>query len=267
MTISFVENLAIAGDQRLRGLRPPLSLEIGGAMRETRDAGAQPIEPPPAISDNLRAAVNAGSLVSFVAGLSAQEISDVLYSTQLAQRAASAKFDRFAATEDWYSFYSDVMNRLGWVGETFAFTDRGSNAGDFHMDKTALDIITEIATGNQLAILVKTLDTLKNLGKNDAPLRIFELQSLAEMSGNFQIGAVQKADNGALSLALGAFRFQSSDNRTGFLFWTWGAQTIHFWTSAGKMTLNSDQYAAHRDAVEDKLRKDAGDFIAELAVA
>ncbi len=40
-----------------------------------------------------------------------------LYSTQVAQRAASAKFDRFVETRDWYGLYVDVLDRLGWVGE------------------------------------------------------------------------------------------------------------------------------------------------------
>ena len=34
---------------------------------------------------------------------------------------------------------------------------------------------------------------------------MFELQALAGLSGNFQIGAVQRTENGALSMALSAF--------------------------------------------------------------
>ena len=41
------------------------------------------------------------------------------------------------------------------------------------MDKSALDVIATIATGAQLAVLVKTIDTLKKLGDDDRALRIF----------------------------------------------------------------------------------------------
>ena len=84
------------------------------------------------------------------------------------------------------------------------------------------------------------------------------------MSSNFQIGAVQKADNGALSSAMGAFYFRSNDARRGFLFFAWGAQEVHFLTAAQKMTFNTTLYAPHREIVRQKLDASAPDFIAEL---
>jgi hypothetical protein len=152
MSQSFVHDLEIAHDVRLQQFRPHQRTFEG----ERREA-AGPAHPPEIISDNPRAAVNAGSLVSFFSGVTTEEKSDVLFSTQIAQRAASAKFDRFDATQDWYAAYSEVLERLGWVGESFALTDRGSSAGEFSMDKSVLNVIASIATGNQLAILVKTL--------------------------------------------------------------------------------------------------------------
>jgi hypothetical protein len=91
---------------------------------------------------------------------------------ELAQRAASAQHDRFAAAADWYRAYVEVLERLGWTGEGFAFEERSSGAHEFTIDKAALDAIMTIATGNQLAILVKTLDTLKKLGPAVAATRL-----------------------------------------------------------------------------------------------
>ncbi len=265
MTTSFVETLAIARDPRLVPFRHEGK---EGAIFLRRDGGkADAAAAPEVVTDKMRAAVNAGSIVSFVAGLSEEEKGDVLFSTQLAQRAASAKHDRFAATKDWYGVYAGVLERLGWVVEGFAFTDRGSSKGEFSMDKSALDIIATIATGAQLAILVKTIDTLKRLGEDDRALRIFDMQAAAELSGNFQIGAAQKADNDALSLALGGFHFRTKDHRGKFLFWTWGAEEIHFWTAVSKATLNRMLYSVHRQAVIAKLAADAPDYVANLDIA
>ena len=97
-----------------------------------------------------------------------------------------------------------MLDRLGWVGEGLAFSQRDTSASQFSMDKAALDVIATVAAGNQLAILVKTLDALKKLGEGDRSLRIFDLQAMQELSGNFQIGAAQQAENGATSMALGA---------------------------------------------------------------
>lgn len=268
MTTSFVHSLDLAQDARLVALRPakpgfPYAPDRT-ALRGAGEAAAGTGAPPSSISEKLRAAVDAGSIVSFVSGLSAEDMRDVLYSTQLAQRAASAKFDRFATTKEWYGAYLDVLDRLGWVGEALAFTERKTSAGKFSMDKSALDVISAIATGAQLAVLVKTLDTLKKLGETDRALKIFDLQAMREASGNFQIGAAQKSDNGAVSVALGVFHFHASDNRGKFLFWNWGAEEVKFWTAVRKMTLNADLYAVHRFAVVAKLKADATDYVGEL---
>jgi hypothetical protein len=258
---SFVQTLDLASDARLVAFRPDQDHVEGPSLkRGTRQPAAQTIDP------NLRAAVNGGALVSFVAGLSEAEMSDVLFSTQLAQRAASAKHDRFAATKAWYDLYTDVLMRLGWAGEAFAFTQRAKTAGSFTIDRSALDVIMTIATGNQLAILVKTLQTLKGLADRSGAIHVFELQALAEQSGNFQLGAAQRAENGALSLALGAFHFHTRDVRRRVLFVTWGAEEIEFWTGAQKMTLNGVLYARHRDAVAARLVADGADYIAALDI-
>jgi hypothetical protein len=264
MADSFVPSLEIAHDARLTPWRLP-TVELGIDARRGK-AEAAPIEAPPAIGDNLRAAVNAGSILSFVSGLNAREMSDVLYSMQIAQRAASAKHDRFAATEAWYGVYVDVLERLGWAGEAFAFVEAKSASGTLKMDRAALEVIQAIATGGQLAILVKTMETLKKLGDGDRPIRIFDVQARQDLSGNFQIGAAQKGDNGAISVALGAFRFSASDNRGTFLFWSWGAEQVKFWTAVQKMTLNPDLYTVHRAAVVAKLKADAADYVAELEI-
>jgi len=258
---SFVESLELATFNRPTNMRAEREFVSNPQIRRGEARGAAPV-----IGDRLRAAVNAGALVSFVAGLSAAEMTDVLFSIQLAQRAASAKHDRFAATKEWYTLYGDVLGRLGWIGEAFAFTERAKTAGSFTIDKSALDVIMTVATGNQLAILVKTLQTLKSLADKSGAVRLFEWQALSEFSGNFQIGAAQRAENGALSLAIGAFYFHASDSRGRALFVAWGAEEIGFWAGAQKMTLNSALYAKHRAAVAARLAAEASDYIAELEI-
>jgi hypothetical protein len=259
---SFVETIEIASDARLHASRP----DNGTGVQPGTRRGEQP-SVPEAIGANLRAAVNAGALVSFVAGVTEDEKNDVLFSTQLAQRAASAKHDRFADTQAWYGLFNDVLGRLGWLGEAAAFTERAKTAGAFTIDKSALDVIMTIATANQLAILVKTLDTLKGLADDHGAIRVFELQALAERSGNFQLGAVQRADNASLSMALGAFHFRTRDTRRRALFVAWGSEAIEFWTGAQKLTLNAVLYAQHRAKVIERLTKDAANYIAAIEIA
>src|SRR3954470_20599494 len=61
--------------------------------------------------------VNAGSLLSFVSGISPQNQTDVLNSTMLAQIAADKKFDREQSTIEWLKFYRQILEQLGWVSQ------------------------------------------------------------------------------------------------------------------------------------------------------
>jgi hypothetical protein len=212
----------------------------------------------------LDANVNVGSLLSFVDGVSEQEKTDILYSVQLAQRAASGDFDRFTQTQAWYGKYVEILENLGWAVDQFAFSHYNQGEGEFRMDQAALGIITAIATQNQLAALTQGIEALSKLAEGDGTISLFDFHSSMEGSGNFQLGAVQRSANGALTMALGAFYFRSVDERKRFLFFRWGSQEVNFWTAAQRMTLNTDFYARRRADVIATLEADATKFIAGL---
>ena len=214
-----------------------------------------------------QAAVNAGSVVSFVDGLNAQDRDDVMFSTQFAQRAASANFDRFLEVANWYSDYVQMLEILGWVVPQFGFTHYELGESELRMDAAALDVIAAVATGGQTAILKKTLDVLRGLGDESKQIKLFDFHSSVQFGGNFQMGAVQKSENGVLSVALGAFHYQSRDNRKGILFFRWGRKTVNFWTSAQTLTLNQTLYDRVRDVVADKLGDGGRDLIADINLA
>ncbi len=225
-----------------------------------------PMPPAPSRPEDLQSAVNVGSLLSFVEGVSAQEKDDVLFSVQLAQRGASGAFDRFGQTRSWYQKYVEILENLGWTAEQLAFVQYDQSEGEIRMDKAALAIITAIATQNQLAVLQESLKALAALAEEDGTIRLFDFHTSTKMSGNFQIGAIQKAANDALAMALGAFYFSGADARRRFLFFSWGGQKVSFWTAAQKMTLNVTFYAEHRDIVKRKLGTSAADFIDALVL-
>lgn len=259
--VRYIESLRLAGAAFPPTPQPGLWSAEPATRAATPEAAAPNVLPP-----NLRAAVDAGSLLSFVSGVSSEEKDDVLYSVQLAQRAASGEFDRFGQTESWYRKYLLVLENLGWTSEQFAFARYDQSEGEFRMDQAALATIAAIATQNQLTALNEAIKSLEALTEEDGTVRLFDFHTAAQTSGNFQIGAVQKADNQALSMALGAFHFRTSDARRRFLFFAWGAEQVELWTAAKKLTLNTDFYAGHREAVKDKLGTRAKEFIAGLVL-
>ncbi|EHR69472.1 N-acetylmuramoyl-L-alanine amidase [Burkholderiales bacterium JOSHI_001] len=211
-----------------------------------------------------QAAVDVGSLLCFVDGVPAQDREDILYSVQLAQRGASGAFDRFTETQAWYGKYVEILENLGWASERLAFSRFDQSEGEFRMDQAALAIITAIASQNQLAVLQQSVAALSKLAEDDGSISLFDFHASTQDSGNFQIGAVQRSADGALTMALGAFYFRSVDERRRFLFFKWGARQVHFWTAAQRMTLNTSFYARRRAEVLARLEADAPQYIAGL---
>jgi hypothetical protein len=218
-----------------------------------------------AIPVKLDGAVNAGSILSFVDAVDTSEQKDVLYSIQLAQRAADKACDRFAEMKTWYGKYNEVLEAVGWATEQYAFTAHQQAAGNLRMDEAALQVITAIATGNQLGAITASISALEKLAADDNAITLFDHYASADLSGNFQIGAVQKS-NGTLSMALGAFYFRSTARRQKFLFFSWGANEVNFWTAAQKMTFNVAIYDKLRIEIERKLGDGAREFIAGINI-
>ena len=215
---------------------------------------------------DMKATVNASALLSFVDGLEGDDKSDVLYSIQFAQRAASAAHDKFDETPAWYRKYIDVLEILGWAGEQFAFTRTGESHTNVQMDKEALSIITAVATGNQLAVLTKSIEALGKLADDSGQIDLFDFQSSNVLGGNFQIGAAEKGENGLVSFAVGAFYFKATERKKKFLFVKWSTKQVNLFTAAQRMVFNQEIYAVHRDVVKNRL-KGSTELIANIPLS
>lgn len=249
-TRAYIRDMSLGGAAHEPLSRPAMTKRRATASPMTRDAAAA-------------AAINVGSVVSFVEGVTAVEREDVQYSVQLAQRGASGEFDRFTETRAWYQKYVEILENVGWTIDQFGFTLYDQNQGEFRMDKAALAIISAIATQNQLAVITQSIDALSKLAESDGTIKLFDFHSTLEGGGNFQVGAVQRG-NGTLSMALGAFHFRAADHRRQFLFFKWGQQQVNFWTAAQRMTLNQDYYASCRKDVMERLKAEFPQYVSSL---
>ena len=211
------------------------------------------------------AAVNAGSLVSFVSGLTEIHKSDVLNSTLLAQLAASRKTDRFQHTFDWYTHYTTVLAQVGWTVPAFAFRDYRPSSSSFQLSDAVLEILGAIATGDEMDILRTSLSSLKDKPGNEGPLTLFDQQSFPETKGTFQIFPVGE-DDGQLVMAMSAMQFNSQEHVTRFLWWSWSSTTVKLQQSAQKAVLNEDLYRQVRQQVIDKLGDRAKQFIKDIEI-
>lgn len=207
--------------------------------------------------------VDLGALLGLSKELTAEERDDVLESVQLAQRAAGA--DRFTDTRQWYDKFVRVLERIGWVIQDSAKVEHGQSTGDLKLDRHALKLLEKLATQNALGLLQEVLGALENTSDDKQAVELFRQNSVRGRSGNLQVGVAEHDPNGAVSLAMGAYFFQSTDRRRKVLFVEWGANEITFWSSAHKMTLNQNQYRQVRGPVREKLGNPS-DYIAALTL-
>jgi hypothetical protein len=262
---TYLKGLSVAAPTARFGAETGPKIVRKGGTRVTRKGATAERAKPAALPEKLDAAVNAGSILSFVAEVEANERKDILYTVQLAQRVADKACDRFAETKTWYGKYNEVLEAVGWATEQYAFTAHKQEEGNLRMDKAALQIITAIAAGNQLGAITASISALEKLAADDNAITLFDHYASGDLSGNFQIGAVQKS-NGILSMALGAFYFRTAARRKKFLFFTWGENEVNFWTAAQKMTFNTGIYSRVRGDVEKKLGARAVEYIAAIDI-
>lgn len=216
-------------------------------------------------ADSEGAAVTAGSLVSFVSGLTEIHKSDVLNSTLLAQLAASKQHDRFKDTMKWYNFYIGVLAQVGWTIPAFAFRDYSPSGSSLVLSDAVIDILNAIATGDEMNILRTALGSLRDKPGNEGPLTLFDQQSFPENVGTFQIFPVAE-DDGQLVMAMSALQFNSQKHVTRFLWWSWTTATVKLQQSAQKAVLNEDLYRQVRQQVIDKLGDRAKQFIKDIEI-
>lgn len=210
--------------------------------------------------------VDSGSTVSFVGGVPLVKQQDVLNSTLLAQLAANKKYDRESQTEAWYGYYREVLENVGWVVQSFSFTKYTETGATIKLDKTALAIIAEIASGNELTVLASTLKALEESDPDSKQTTLFDSNGSQGEAGNFQLSTASVDPNGNIQMTLGAFYFKSSEHKSRFLFVTWSTKNINLYFGAQSVILNEQIYATVRQTVIDKLGDNAQKFVADLDI-
>ena len=209
--------------------------------------------------------VDLGSLVSFVAGVSEQSQADVLNSTLLAQLAANKAHDRENDTENWYKFYRNVLENVGWVLQEFTFDKFTTSAGDFTVDRVVLDILAAIATGDELASVLATINALKSLSDGDDRLVLYESSSHSASKGNFQIAPASESSN-VVVLKIAAFYFSTSQSVDRVLFFRFSSASANIYKGSQVINLNRDVYSQVRSDIVAKLGSRAKAFVKNLDI-
>ena len=207
-----------------------------------------------------------GSVVANTDSLTATDVQDVYNSTILAQLAANKQYDRETQTENWYKYYRNVLENVGYQMSAFDFSKYDSGGSSFTMDKVVLDAIAAIASEGELSVLETTLNAFKELPGDDRSVTLFSDNANSTENGNFQISSASVNEYGFPEMALGASYFKSTQRHTRFLFFEWGSDSVQFYLGVQKITLNTQMYQQVRQQVIDKLGDNAKDFVSNIEI-
>ena len=211
--------------------------------------------------------VDSGSLVSFTNRVKGQQKDDVLNAALFGQLAAEYQYNRETQTVQWYNYYSDVMEKIGWVMQDFEFQHYQVSGGKFSMDKVVIDILSAIATGDEIVVATEVLSALKNLADDDGRIVLFEHHSYNNQAGNFQIIPCNQDDSGQVVMALAGFHFQAKQDTTKFLFFEWDSDSVDIYKSVQVVTLNQDVYSAVRSSIVSRLGDQAKTLVDNIPLA
>ena len=238
----------------------PTSTEVATARK-------MPIQPSAmaASIQKPKAFVDGGSLVAFVAGVSGQNREDVLNSTLLAQLAADKAHSREDDVMSWYSFYSNVLGKVGWVTQGYNWEKYTSKKMSFTMDEAVLELAATALTGQEELAVGAALDAMRKLPKEDGRIKLFDHSSSSDQAGNFQI-SVCSEDNGAVAMKTMAFYYDAEQQDTTVLFFNFNSASTTLTQATNAQTLNSQVYANVRDNVVTKLGDKAKSFVLDLDI-
>lgn len=206
-----------------------------------------------------------GSLVTFTGDVTKQNQADVKNSCLLAQLAANKKYDREKQTEQWYRFYAELLENVGWVIRELQFSKITSTEGDFEASAIMLKILEGVCTGDEKTAIIATMQALSVLAKNDYRIRIFESCSHSAQMGNFQLSSCIMED-GAVTMHLGACYFSTTQHITRLLFTKFSFSDVDAYQGSQTVELDMDVYDRVRQLIIDKLGDNAEKYIGDLEI-
>ena len=212
--------------------------------------------------ENASAGVDAGSLVTFSGGVTEQNQADVKNSCLL---AANKEYDREKQTEQWYRFYAEVLENVGWVIQEFQFSRITSKKGDFEASAIMFEILRAFCTEDEKVAISATVHALSELANSDYRVRIFESCSHSAQLGNFQHSSCILKD-GSVTMHLGACYFSTTQHISRLLFTKFSFSDVDAYQGSQTVELDMDVYDRVRQLIIDKLGDNAEKFIGDLVI-
>jgi hypothetical protein len=196
------------------------------------------------------AAVIGKSVVAYDRKLTPQNREDFDDSILFAQLVAGKQFDPETHLAEWFKEYARALEMAGWGTTGHAFSEFQSREIKFTMDEAALQIISAIAGPDKLQLLSMVTGAFNALEKNEGALKLFELKSKKNHSGNFQVVPCILTADGQLTMVIVCMHLVTKSLVTKVLFFKYYGEDIKLYRAAGRRGLNQRVYNKFRIRIQ-----------------
>jgi dUTPase len=228
---------------------------------------------PPVDFDAARdqAMVVGSEIVSFVHGITAEQLSDIVNCALLAQLRAKKVAPEprsLAEVRDWYREYFDVLGNIGFVTQQTNLQQYETQADGFEAHQAVLDVAATLLGGapTALALVASTVKALQKMDAGNPWITIFNRESRSANTAHFQVSTVDRDPNGELFVALTAFALEARQRITQVLFFKFRENDVKIENHAGKASINAALLAGLRAQIAQKLLAHSNDYLSTLDI-
>lgn len=224
----------------------------------TRVITGEPVAPFAFESNRKQAVVVGSDVVSFVADVPEDQRQDVVNAILLAQLAANRKVGEMrelSQVQAWHDQYFEVLENLGFVVQRRGVADHFEGASDLEMlDAIRAVATTELgATPEAIAVLLKTLESLKSISGDSPIITLFQRESVSASAARFQVTLVERDQAGDLRVQVMGFGLKFAKTVTQVLFFRFQKNQASLRYVAADAAINASVLAALRETMTAKL--------------
>jgi len=240
------------------------------AKKVTRGArGFAPRAAPVELQDKTAQAIVVGSgLVFAEEGVSKQVKEDLQTCTLFAQFAAESKVGSSKKAVEWYDAYFEALRNLGWAMSSQDFREHSESGKNVVVHKAIMTVLAAVLgpAATALVVVKSVFDGLEQVGSDNGWLTFFDSQAAQEKVAKFQVATAQPTKDGQINIGLVGFELEAKTKVTQVLFFRSKKSEVHLRFAGGTATIFEPVLAGIRDAVNEKIKAVAADFVTSIPI-
>ena len=224
----------------------------------------QTLKPPHDINKPTASAMP-DTIDAFLPGVSDQVISDVNLCKLVMNNAATKLYPNDSQLFEWYKYYVDSLNKLGWVTQSKHIQEVTIRKAALTMDQVALEIATGLIGANAAHVLANVArQAVSAVQNNPGAIEIFNRNKKLGSQAKFDIAPVWVDAYGQPNMVLNCISLDVRESSRGILFWKSTTQSTTVKSGAVRSYLDTKVFSGLRDSLYTRFAETGNKFIIDL---